>query len=105
MPIVRTDYSEQSNLKSFGYERLLRAGGLAVAQKCWHGNRLHGRSYVADGRLFLVQAAHGVLEMEPVVQNTCAVLLKGAKTQGPKEPVCKERGDGTGGCDVRGKEQ
>lgn len=61
---------------------------------------------MADGRLFLVQAARGVLEMEPVVRNTCAVLLNGAKTQGPKEPVCKERGDGTGGgCDVRGKEQ
>lgn len=76
-----------------------------MAQKCWHGNRLHGRSYVADRRLFLVQAARGVLEMQPVVRNTRAVLLKGAKTQGPKEPVCKKRGDGTGGCDVRGKEQ
>lgn len=60
---------------------------------------------MADGRLFLVQAARGVLEMQPVVRNTRAVLLKGAKTQGPKEPVCKKRGDGTGGCDVRGKEQ
>lgn len=92
MPIVRTDYSEQSDLKSFGYERLLGAGGLAVAQKCWHGNRLRGRSYVADGELFPVQAARGVLEMEPVMRNTHAALLKGAKTRGPKEPVCKEKG-------------
>lgn len=53
---------------------------LAVTQKCWHENRLHGRIYVAYLRFVLVQTAHGVMEMAPIVSNVRAAFLKGAQT-------------------------